>query len=138
MKSGEKTGSYGSHIQESILLTLIQPCLHSEVDTNTLTGGCTYPETYQPKGTATEALTNACTGQTINIDNTHRTETLERRHMLNSDAYIDATERCGAVSTDTDRGGAAVHQDGRTGMCRAAQILKDTYTRTPAHTGGNV
>lgn len=57
-------GSYGSYIQESILLTLMQPCLHSEVDTNTLTGRCPYPEMHLLRGTAKEALTKACKGQT--------------------------------------------------------------------------
>ena len=56
-------GSYGSHREESILLTLIQLCLHSEVDTNTLPGRHAHPEMDQHMGTATEALASAGTGR---------------------------------------------------------------------------
>ena len=57
-------GSYGSHIRESIMLTLIQPRLQAEVDPNTLAGRGAPPEMHQAMGTAPEALANARMGQT--------------------------------------------------------------------------
>lgn len=83
-----------------MLLTLIQPCLPSEVDTNTFTGRI-HTQKCASRGAQPRKLSLMHgQGRLKDTDDTQRsTEALERTHTLNSDACIDA------MSTDTDRGG---------------------------------